>query len=250
MTNDIETLNAELYLTRAEWHVRMKQFLERLDKLLDKWFIHDTEAVVLRRWYRVEHWDGEVSINFEIGFYDETEGRVNFGTDTSFEFSSAENVLYVGHGSCGRYSRNKPFHFLQHKLVAHVYDHLDEIESELAALGVDAALILCPVEKQVTKLERRIHEIHILEEANRKSEIEQSLKAGDIVAYHPESKHYKYSNCLFKQPMTIQSITSQNFMLRDPQTGCRKRVPKAELTSLIFQGHVTVNNVTYSQEES
>lgn len=250
MTNEIETLNAELFLAREEWRIRMQQFLERLDKLLDKWFIHDTGAVVLRRWYRIEEWDGEVSINFEIGFYDKAENRVNFGTDTSFEFHTAENVLYVGHGSCGRYSRNKPFHFLQHKLVAHVYDHLDEIEAELEALGVDAALILCSVEQQVTKLERNIQEIHVREKAKRKAEIEQSLKVGDIVAYHPESNQYRYGTGLFRCPMTIQSITSQNFMLRDAETGCRKRVSKTELANLIFHGQVTVNAVIYPQEET
>lgn len=250
MTNEIETLNAELLLAREGWRIRMQQFLERLDKLLDKWFIQDTGAVVTRRWYRTEWWDKEVSINFEIGFRDPASGGVNFGTDTSFEFSSAENVLYAGHGSCGRYSRNKPFHFLQHKLLAHVYDHLDEIEGELVALAVDAALILCSVDQQITNLERKIQEIHVREKANRKAQIEQSLKVGDIVAYHPESNQYRYSTGLFRRPMTIQSITSQNFMLRDSETGCRKRVPKTELANLIFNGQVTVNAIIYSQEES
>ena len=106
MKTKLIALNAELELIKEEYSVIYDKLISDLDKIINKYFIEPFDAKCIRRWFREDfHLNRGVYINFEIGFYNAEENRVDFGSDIWFEYCTAEGQLKVNYGTCGSYSK-------------------------------------------------------------------------------------------------------------------------------------------------
>ena len=118
---NIDILNAELDLIEAAQKQNVELLTKDLDNILNNYFVTPVESVVARRFIKHGCWSKDVEFYFEIGFYNPEENRIDFGSDTSFEYNSNKRELSVNHGCCGSFTKKNIYQFKRALLIAEVY---------------------------------------------------------------------------------------------------------------------------------
>ena len=231
-------LEAELELLNEDYKIKNDQMLAKLDRILSLYFTECVNGKVIRRFFRHGCWEKSVEIYFEIGFWNDEENRIDFGSDISFEYNLAKEELSVNHGCCGSFTKKDVFQFKRGKLIGYVYDNIDIIENELKKISLMACDAFYDNDVRVNKIENMIAQDEIEQKNARKKEIEDSINVGDTFVYDTNTKCYNAVK-LFYTKVTVEKITPKYFVITDSYNS--KRLQKVDVVNHIFNGYIKVN---------
>ena len=126
MNENIRQYREELKLFKETLEVSKNIWEEWLTKELNKWILSPcgatTEYIKLDRFF-----DGHYQINVKIGFRNEEENRLDFGSTFDIYYS-LENGLEFNHGMIGTFNSKNKYQLLRMRLMGHLYDNLNTIE--------------------------------------------------------------------------------------------------------------------------
>ena len=241
METRLVALNAELEMLKEGYAVKYNQFMSKLDEIINKWFVTPYDATCTRRWLRTTHFEGEIEVCFEIGFYNTEENRIDFGSDFWLDYSSKKNELRVNYGTCGYHSKADVYQTKRIKLLAHVWDHIDEIESELSCFSEN---ILPEVSSHLNKTHEIEFEIYRIQNELKKTRREEADKqlCKHAIIFYPEDSTLACSQKLFGGKMLITKRTPK-FIIANDEYG---RECKFRANDII--NHIVGNYMTITQE--
>ena len=175
---------------------------------------------------------------FEIGFYNTDENRINFGSDLWIDYSSEKNELRINHGTCGYYSKADIYQVRRAKLLAYVWEHISEIESELKIFAESIAPTITNYENKRIQLESEIHTIERTVELAERNQIDESLVPGTRLAYVDNvnlARHY----ILFGGSIRVIKRTPKYvFGLDDYDRECKLKA--ADIIQHVYKKYMTI----------
>lgn len=242
METKLNGLKAELDLEKEMYHVIYDDLIKELDVILNKWFINPFEATCTRRWFRENFSvDGAVDINFEVGFFNPKENRIDFGSDLWFCYRTDKQQLEVNYGTCGAHGKDEIYQVKRIKALAYVWEHIDEIEAELSEYSAKVTPIVKSHNEKIYEIEHEIRQIeHAIREENKK-QLELSLHVGDIVTY---AEDVNWSNKLFKDHVDtwkIHRICDKTIKVRADHLEATKQIEKNTFLNLMIDGKLLIN---------
>ena len=83
-------------------HTTYTQLINNVEHAINNLIVDSHDAKLLRKWIRND--DKGLYLCFEVGFYNDVEQRIDFGSDVSFYYS-VERGLEVNYGTIGMYSK-------------------------------------------------------------------------------------------------------------------------------------------------
>ena len=236
MNTEISALEAQLEMANEIAKVEYDALIADLDVIVNKYFVTPHNSVCTRRWMD-SGFDDSAHIDFEIGFKNELENRIDFGSDMWFEFDSKRNELRVNHGTCGYFSKSDIYQVRRVELISYVFNHILEIEQELRALCARAAEILNKNDNIKWDIEREITRIKKQEKDNELSVIESNIKLYTQLSY-AETCEKRFNHRLFNEPVTVTHITPKYITVNGLTTGRVMRLKKADLLEEIYRKNV------------
>lgn len=241
METKLACLRAELELEKEMYHVIYDDMIKELDVILNRWFINPFEATCTRRWFRENfRVDGAVDINFEVGFFNPKENRIDFGSDLWFYYSTDKQKLEVNYGTCGTHGKDAIYQVKRIKALAYVWEHIDEIESELSEYSIKVTPIVKSHNDRMYELE---HQISVVEQAIREEamkQIEASLHIGDVVRYD-ESVWWPcklFDDCA--DTWKIYKICDKTIKVKSKHSEVVKQLEKGNFLNLLLNKQISV----------
>lgn len=241
MENKIIALEAQLEMNNELIKSEYQTLIVKVEDIIKKFITEPYGAVITRKQLRTGLWD-EIEIMFEVGFHNDEENRIDFGSDVWFEYNTKKNELAVNYGTIGNYTKSNIYQVKRVNLVASVFAHIIEIEAALAEIAEIAnsgnyrAYL-----KEEYKIESEISQIKKTIKAQQLKEIEYSLKEGDTLKY---SKDARWKDQLFNtssKAWTIHRICEKTIRVKSPIYGEVRQFPKERIVALISQGYLMVN---------
>lgn len=239
MNNDLVALNVELALLRESYNVFYATTLPELNKLIDKWFTEPYKAQCTHRSVRVAHYGSTgIDVDFEIGFYNDLENRIDFGSDFNVTFNSHKQLLQINQGTMGFYSKEHIYQVKRAKTVAHIWDNIQEIESDFCEFCTKYESIMLSYEQQICDMERAISRLEQDIKKQEESEIEQSFNVGVKMCYDKNASIFP-SNKLFFGNATITKITPKYVIATTDVLNKEHRLRKTDLIKHVFLKYIT-----------
>lgn len=241
MENKIIALEAQLEMNNELIKNEYKTLIAKVEDVIKKFITEPYGAVISRRQLRTGLWD-EIEIMFEVGFHNEAENRIDFGSDIWFEYNTKKNELAINYGTIGNYTKSNVYQVKRVNLVAGVFAHINEIEAALAevAEAANSGNYRAYLEEEY-KIESEISQIKKAIKAQQLKEIEYSLKEGDTLKY---SNSVRWRDQLFNTNVgawTIHRICEKTIKVKSPLYGEVRQFPKERIVALISQGYLLVN---------
>lgn len=168
-------------------------------------------AVVCGASFRVGFWD-EIEIQFSLGFHNDEEDRVDFGSDMSFYYSSRTHELSVNYGTIGSWSKSNIYQIKRVALVADVFANIEYYEEKFESVSVLADCDYRELLNEKYECTRMIDSIK--EEDNKKKleDLEKSLNVGDTIEF--DTDKISHSCMLFAGPATVTKICDKTIKVR------------------------------------
>lgn len=241
MENNLIALEAQLEMNNELIKSEYQILIAQVEDIIKKFITDPYGAVISRRQLGRGLWD-EIEIMFEVGFHNNAENRIDFGSDVWFRYSTKENELAVNYGTIGNYTKSNIYQVKRVNLVAGVFAHINEIEAALANVAeiANSGNYRAYIEEEY-KIESEISQIKKTIKAQQLKEIEYSLKEGDTIKYS-NSVHLR--DQLFNTnsgAWTIHRICEKTIKVKSPLYGDIKQFPKERIVALISQGYLMVN---------
>lgn len=239
MENKLTALKAERDLIQTAYSVTYDNLIKGLDLIIDKYFVKPFNAKCIRRWFREEFYpERGVYINFEVGFFNLSEDRIDFGSDMYFTYDSFKKSLEVNYGTCGAYSKTDEYQVKRVKTIAHVWDHISEIESELDNYATEITPVVLNNYDKLNEIDRAISSIEHEIQTQKKTEIAESIQVGKVLFYN-EQVSLRASQKHFSGRCEIVKVTPKFVTLRDNYNR-ETRIKKEYLVSHAFQNYITI----------
>lgn len=235
---NIDILNAELDLIEAAQKQNVELLTKDLDNILNHYFVTPVESVVARRFIQHGCWSRDVEFYFEVGFYNPEENRIDFGSDTSFEYDSKKRELSVNHGCCGSFTKKNIYQFKRAMLIAEVYKNIDDIENAFQKLAEKCSNLLYENDRRSADIEYKVKELELAEREKKRKEVIDSIKVNDTLMYIPDCKCW-HSSRLFRTKVTVTKITPKYVVINDGYNN--KRLDKNFVANHILEGYIEVN---------
>lgn len=217
MKTKLVALNAELDLLKEEYKVIYDKMISNLDKIINKYFVEPFDAKCTRRWFREDFYPKRgIDIDFEIGFHNVEEDKLDFGSDMWFEYCTSKGHLKVNHGTCGYYSKEDVYQVKRIKALAHVWNHIYEIEAELGNYAAEVAPIVIDYSDRISDIEHEINNIEHQIRKQEEAEIEAAICVGTIMYYDPDctlfgrQKHFFDTCKVTKVTPKFVTLTANN----------------------------------------
>lgn len=178
MNENIRRYGEELKLFKETLEVSKNIWKEWLTKELNKWILSPcgatTEYIKLDRFF-----DGHYQITVKIGFWNEEESKLDFGSTFDIYYS-LENGLEFNHGMIGTFNSKNKYQLLRMRLMGHLYDNLNTIE-DMFFLAYEKSHHYRNYWNTIIETENKIkYEEEIINNAI-KDEISERLKVGDEI---------------------------------------------------------------------
>lgn len=239
MENKLLAPEAERDLICTAYTLKYTEIIKGLDLIIDKYFIKPFTGTCIRRWIQPGYDSkGGVYINFEIGFYNPSEGLVDFGSDMDFSYDSFKQLLEVNYGTCGRHSRHDEYQVKRVKTLAYVWDNIDNIETELNEYAIQIAPVILAQEHELYDIDRKISSIKQEINIQKKNIIEESIHVGTVIFYN-ENVSLRASQKLFLGTCEVVKTTPK-FVVVKNNLGKVFRIRKEQLVSHAFNKYITV----------
>lgn len=238
MKTKLTALNAEHEMLQADYAVKYDAFMGALDKIINKWFVAPYEAKCTRRWIRTSHIEGELELCFELGFFNVEENRIDFGSDFWMDYSTQRNELRVNYGTCGYHSKTDVYQTKRVKLLAFIWDHIDEIETELKLFSSDVIPVATEYLNKQHEIQSEIYHIEKTIRQEREQEVESYIVPHSILYYPEESTLSRHSR-LFGGKMTITRRTPK-FVFANDEYGRECKFKIAEVIQHVVNNYMII----------
>lgn len=243
MENKIIALEAQLEMNNELIKSEYNTLIAKVEDVIKKFITEPYGAVISRRQLRAGIRDA-IGIMFEVGFRNEAENRIDFGSDVWFEYNTKQNELTVNYGTIGNYTKSDIYQVKRVNLVAGVFANIDEIEAALEEVAeiANSSNYRAYLEEEY-RIESEISQVKKAIKAQQLKEIEYSLKEGDTLKY---SNSVRWRDQLFNTEAgawTIHRICEKTIKVKHPLYGDVKQFPKERIVTLIDQGLLLVNSV-------
>ena len=191
----------------------------------------------IRCWFRNDYY-GHLDIYFEVGFYNDTEKRIDFGSSIDFDYDGSKKELAINYGTCGRFTKANIYQFKRAQVISRIYENIDQIESMLEAFVARSYPDVLRVDTAQDAIEHECGTLRHQIAEQRRETILTDLKVGDKLMYNPE-RNIHYSSALFHGVVTLKKLTPVYAVISD---GYReRRIRKAELVTYIYND--TINKI-------
>lgn len=239
MENKIIALRAERELIETAYSVKYDELIKGLDLIIDKYFVKPFNAKCIRRWFREEFYpERGVYINFEIGFHNVTEDRIDFGSDMYFTYDSFKQSLEANYGTCGAYSRKDEYQVKRVKTLAYVWDHVIDIEAELNKYAAEITPVVLDNYDKIYDIDKKILSIEHEINSQKKTAIAESIQVGKVI-YYNEQISLRAVQKLFSGRCEVVKVTPKFVTLRDNYDR-ETRVRKEYIVNHAFKNYVTI----------
>ena len=240
MENKLIALRAERELIQTAYSVKYDELIKGLDLIIDRYFIKPFNAKCIRRWFREEFYpERGVHINFEIGFYNTTEDRIDFGSDMYFTYDSFKQSLETNYGTCGAYSRKDEYQVKRVKTLAYVWDHIEDIESELNNYAIEITPVVLDNYDNLYEIDRKITSIENEINSQKKNSIAESIQVGKVIFYN-EQISLRADQKLFSGTCEITKVTPKFVVIKN-NFDREFRIKKEQIVAHAFQEYISIN---------
>ena len=239
MENKLNALKAERELIQTAYLIKYDALIKGLDLIIDKYFTKPFNAICIRRWFREEFYPKRgVYINFEIGFHNVSEDRIDFGSDMYFTYDSFKNSLEVNYGTCGAYSRKDIYQVRRVQTIAHIWNNIDDIEADLNNYAIDITPVvldnydkLYDIDKQISSTEQEIA-------MQKKNHIAELLQVGKLVCYSNDAA-LNARQRYFDGKCEVIKVTPKFIVLKDMYNR-ETRIRKEYIINHAFKNYITI----------
>lgn len=240
MENKLTALRAERELIQTAYSVKYDELIKGLDLIIDKYFVKPFNAKCIRRWFREEFYpERGVYINFEIGFHNVTEDRIDFGSDMYFTYDSFKQSLETNYGTCGAYSRKNEYQVKRVKTLAYVWDHIEDIESELNNYAIEITPVVLDNYDNLYEIDRKITSIENEINSQKKNSIAESIQVGKVIFYN-EQISLRADQKLFSGECEVTKVTPKFVVIKD-NFDREFRIKKEQIVAHAFQEYISIN---------
>lgn len=240
MTNEMIAVQANIDMTKELLKTEKNRLIAKLEDIVNKFIVNPHGAMITQRDIRIGLWS-ETEIHFNIGFYNESEKKVDFGSDVWFEYNTKKNELLVNYGTIGNYTKSNIYQVKRVKMIADIFEKIHEIEAHLGMLAAEAdAGQWRTLTSQLYEYEEQLSQLKKQKRAQQIAEAEYELKEGDVVYYNPDVRiGYKLfpANDSFKA--TVIRICEKTVKVKD-RSGRTHQVPKDKFCEHIVDALLTV----------
>ena len=238
MNTELISLEAELEILKEAQRVSYDKQVQRLDSILNKWFVEKYEnARCLRRWFRQDYFDGMI-VCAEIGFYNVNEDRIDFASDFSIDFSTDKGELRINHGCCGYFSKKEVYQFRRAKIISDIFENIKEIESDLNEFCADVSPEFITFENDVYDLEHKISKIKSDMVAKEKDNIDKQLVVGSSLYYAADS-NIRVCDKMFGGKPTIIKVTPKFLTLACDSV--RFKLRRSEVVDHVYKKYLVLS---------
>lgn len=233
---ELAALQEELNKVKTTLHEEHDKYLTKVSAVIDKWFVKPLNAVCSRV-YMQQGWrcDND-TVQFDVGFYNETEQRVDFGSDVSFYFEN--NKLHANYGTCGMYTKEDVYQIKRVKLLNYIWDNVNEIEQELLSIVSVSSVLLNEYRNTIYSIEAHIRNLEEQARQAEKQEVEKHIVVGKELAYNQDCNLHR-SYRLFDSVCTITHVTPKTVTIRGLYNNPR-RVRKESLVDHIYKNYIKI----------
>lgn len=239
MENKLIALKAEKELIQTAYSVKYDELIKGLDFIIDKYFVKPFNAKCIRRWFREEFYpERGVHINFEIGFHNVTEDRIDFGSDMYFRYDSFKQSLEANYGTCGAYSRKDEYQVKRVKTLAYIWDHIEDIESELNNYTAEITPVVLDNYDNLYEIDRKITSIEHEINSRKKNSIAESIQVGKVI-YYNEQVSLRAVQKLFSGVCEVTKVTPK-FVVVKNNFDAEFRIKKEHVVAHAFQDYITI----------
>ena len=123
----LDGLKAGLDLQKELVNNLNKAHVAKLTQFVNNVFCLPTEAMICRNVDLSEGLHHDFEIRFDLGFWNDAEQRVDFGSDVTFEYT-IQFGLRINHGCMGYFNKENIYQFKRIKLLNHVVTCIGGIE--------------------------------------------------------------------------------------------------------------------------
>ena len=123
----LEGLNAALDLQKELVNNINKAHVAKITEFVQNVFCAPTGAMICRNVDLSEGLHNDFEIRFDLGFWNEQENRVDFGSDVTFEYTE-QFGLRINHGCVGYFNKDNVYQFKRIQLLNHVVTCIAGIE--------------------------------------------------------------------------------------------------------------------------
>lgn len=181
----LQELHANLDMVKEIIKTHKEAALAKLDEVITKYFLILPEARVTRRDVRPDMWHG-IEFVFDIGFWNEAEERIDFGSDFWGSYEQYKNhKLGINYGTCGTFHHDDIYQIKRLQLLGQVANTWDTINEELDKVAESCKPYLEALD-EMYKIEAEINSIKKEIVAARRAEVEKSLAIGVSLIYNED----------------------------------------------------------------
>ena len=240
MTNEMIAVQANIDVTKELLNTEKNRIIAKLEDIVNKFIVNPHGAMITQRDIRMGLWN-ETEIHFNIGFYNESEKRVDFASDVWFEYNTKKNELLVNYGTIGNYTKSNIYQVKRVKMVADIFEKIHEIEAHLGMLAAEAdAGQWRTLTSQLYEYEEQMSQLKQQQRAQQIAEAEYEIKEGDLVYYDSD---VRIGNKLFPAneslKATIIRICEKTVKVKD-ERGRTYQVPKDKFCAHIVDALLCV----------
>lgn len=236
MKNKLAALEAQRELIVEAYSVEYDTIIKDLDRIIDKYFVEPFDAECIRRWIREDFYpERSIYINFDVGFHNVKEDRIDFGSDISFSYDSFKQSLQVNYGTCGAYSKDDEYQVKRVKTLAYVWENIDTIEEELNTYAVRITPVVLNHYDTLHDIDRQISSIEQAITVQKKNDILKTIQVGSVVSNNENWSPQR----LFAGVCDVIKITPKFVVLKDSYDRIY-RIKKEEIVNRIFMNHLII----------
>jgi hypothetical protein len=185
MNSRIIEIQADMEMTKELLKVERETILGKIQTVLYECIIVPCCANLIKTNFSIGLC-GKPEIDFEIGFWNPDENRIDFGSDAYFSIGDNKEHLQINYGTIGSYDITDFCQVKRVRMINHIFDHINEIEDRLNEILNEYCGKYIELDDHRNDLyyeERRLEKETI---DVKKAEIESSLTKGVRVSYKDE----------------------------------------------------------------
>lgn len=189
--------------------------------------------------YETYYHDFQIEIN--IGFWNDDEDRVDFGSDIYIYYNN--QGAQFNHGTIGSFYSNDKYQMNRLKLFGFIYDNIHIIEELLSDAMAKANNYINHI-KQINNISNELRRIEAENQRIAKQEIENKIKVGTpIKVLHAKDWQKHFNECFYRDTdeYVIEKINPKNVKVRvtTPESYVAQ-IQKTTLIDLIYIGRITI----------
>lgn len=233
------TLKTELECLQEIQKSEKNLLYAELESIIKKSILEESSAVLCRKYIVHGPAENHIYISFELGFFNETENRIDFGSDIICYFDTSKDVLQVNTSTCGPYSKLDTYQVQRLRLLNSIFDKVEIIETSLRQLYKNAQSFI-KHQKDIYELETEIYKSEEQLKEEERKKISESLVPNSRL-YYSEDWRTKINptSKLFNDVLSVKSVSPK--FVKFIETG--RSINKQKIIDQICLGAIQIESV-------